>query len=65
MEYEIKVVACKLCGKNAIVGIFSIGTPHQFMEELICPACVTPEHLSRVGKQTVRLETQQDQTPGV
>ena len=60
MEYEIKTIACKLCGKRAIVGITSIGSAHQFIQELICPACVTEEHLSRVGTQRLDLQKQEE-----
>lgn len=51
MDYEIKPLVCKGYGKTAIVGILSIGSGHQFIQELICPACVTDEHLARVGTQ--------------
>lgn len=51
MEYEISAIECNVCHKAAIIGVLSIGTEHQFVKEVICPACVTSEHLVRLGKQ--------------
>ena len=60
MEYEIKTIACKVCGKHAVVGIMSIDSSHQCIEELICPACMTDEHISRVGTQHLDPQNQRE-----
>lgn len=55
MSYEIKTIECSACGKTGILGIFSYGVQHQRVQELICPNCVTGEHLSRVGRQDLEV----------
>jgi hypothetical protein len=35
--------------------LFSISTSHQRVVQVICPACVTQEHLDRVGRYPAEL----------
>lgn len=57
MESLVEVHECAICGRECVITLVSIGTPHQWVAQVICPDCITPEHLRRVGKhpaQTVR-----------
>ncbi len=50
METLIESHNCSICGKVCVITLLSIGTSHQWVTQVICSACVTPEHLSRVGR---------------
>lgn len=45
------IVPCTRCGNEALIGIFSIGTPHQFIEDFLCSTCVTEEELRDAKKE--------------
>jgi hypothetical protein len=55
MESQIEAHDCAVCGKVCVITLLSIGTPHQWVVQVICPACVTQEHLDRVGRYPAEL----------
>lgn len=55
MESQIEAHNCAVCGKVCVITLLSIGTPHQWVVQVICPACVTQEHLDRVGQYPAEL----------
>ena len=54
MESQVEVHQCAICGRNCVVTLVSTGTTHQWVAQVICPDCVTPEHLCRVGRHPAR-----------
>ncbi len=45
MESQVEVHPCAICGKDCVLTLVSIGTAHQWVAQVICPDCVTPEQL--------------------
>jgi len=50
VESQVAVHKCIICGRECVLTLISIGTTHQWVAQVICPDCVTPEHLRRVGR---------------
>ena len=54
MESQVEVHKCITCGRECVLTLISIGTTHQWVAQVICPDCVTPEHLRRVGRHPAK-----------
>jgi hypothetical protein len=63
MESLIESHKCSICGKVCVITLFSIGTSHQWIVQVICPACVTQEHLDRVGRYPVEFPQEREEEP--
>ncbi|MFQ6016487.1 MAG: hypothetical protein ACE5NP_13710 [Anaerolineae bacterium] len=60
MESRIEVHKCLICGRDCVLTLVSIGTTHQWVAQVICPECVTEEHLRRVGRHPARVVERED-----